>query len=307
VSEEPVVGVVVLTWNGREDTLACLGSLAATTGATLRVIVVDNGSSDGTASAVRAGFPDVELVRSEQNLGFAGGNNLGIRRALELGVEHVLVLNNDTEVEPGAVAALADEARRTPDAAALCAKLLYAEPPDRIWFAGADFDPRRGYNGRQRGYGEADGPAFSAVAETDRACGAAMLVPRPVLDRVGSFDPDLFLYSEDTEWSLRARAAGYRLLVVPAARVRHKVSVAAGGESSPTTLYYGMRNTLVVCERHAPLGSLRAWRRRIVLLCAHLAQAVLSSRRRAGLRAVRDGWLDARAGRLGPRPHAVAR
>ncbi len=304
MSEPPLVGVVVLTWNGCQDTVACLRSLAVATGASLRVIVVDNGSADGTADVVRREFPDAELVRSEQNLGFAGGNNLGIERALELGVDFVLVLNNDTEVEPGAVAALVDEARHTPDAGALCAKLLYADPPDRIWFAGADFDPRRGYNGRQRGYGDADGPAFAAVAETDRACGAAMLVPRSVLERVGAFDPDLFLYSEDTEWSLRARAAGYRLLVVPAARIRHRVSVAAGGESSPTTLYYGLRNTLVVCERHAPLGPIATRRRRLVLLGAHVGQALLSGRRRAGLRAVRDGWRDARAGRLGPR-HAA--
>ncbi len=306
MSDRPLVGVVVLTWNGREDTLACLHSLAATTGASLRVIVVDNASDDGTADAVQAEFPDAELVRSDQNLGFAGGNNLGIARALELGVDFVLVLNNDTEVEPGAVAALVDEARRTPDAGALCAKLLYADPPDRIWFAGAEFDPRRGYNGRQRGYGDADGPAFAAVAETDRACGAAMLVPRQVLERVGVFDPALFLYSEDTDWSLRARAAGYRLLVVPAARIRHRVSVAAGGESSPTTLYYGLRNTLVVCERHAPLGRLATQRRRLVLLGAHVMQALLSGDRRSGLRAVRDGWRDARAGRLGPRPAAAA-
>lgn len=307
MTASPPVGVVVLTWNGCEDTLACLGSLFAGGEPVPLVVVVDNGSVDGTTEAVRAAHPDVELVRSDENLGFAGGNNLGIERALELGVEHVLVLNNDTEVEPGAVAALVDEARRTPDAGALCAKLLYADPPDRIWFAGADFDPRRGYNGRQRGYGSSDGPEFGAVAETDRACGAAMLVPRTVLEQVGVFDPELFLYSEDTEWSLRARAAGYRLLVVPGARVRHKVSVAAGGESSPTTLYYGVRNTLVVCERHAPLGAVGTWRRRVVLLGAHLAQALLSPRRLAGLRAVRDGWRDARAGRLGPRPEAVAR
>ncbi len=305
MSERPTVVVVLLTWNGRDDTLACLRSLAAQEGVSAQVVVVDNASSDGTSEAVRAAFPDVELVQSERNLGFAGGNNLGLRRALELGPEHVLVLNNDTELEPGAIAALAAEAGRRPDAGALCAKILYADPPDRIWFAGADFDPRRGYNGRQRGYGRADGPEFAAVAETDRACGAAMLIPRPVLERVGPFDPDLFLYSEDTEWSLRARAAGYRLLVVPAARVRHKVSAAAGGESSPTTLYYGLRNTLVACERHAPLGAFGTWRRRVVLLGAHVAQALLAPARRSGLRAVRDGWRDARAGRLGPRPGTV--
>lgn len=305
MSDRPLVAVVVLSWNGREDTLACLRSLAGQEGVALLAVVVDNGSTDGTSEVVQAAYPDAVLVRSERNLGFAGGNNLGIVRALESAPDYVLVLNNDTELEPGAIAALVAEAARTPDAGALCAKILYMEPPDRIWFAGADFDPRRGYNGRQRGYGRADGAAFAHVAETDRACGAAMLVPRAALERVGLFDPELFLYSEDTDWSLRARAAGYRLLVVPESRIRHKVSVASGGESSPATLYYGMRNTLVVCERQAPLGVVGTWRRRLVLVGAHIAQALLSGDRRAGLRAVRDGWRDARAGRLGPRPGTV--
>ena len=128
-----------------------------------------------------------------------------------------------------------------------------------------------------------------------------MLVPRPVLDEVGGFDEQLFLYSEDVEWSLRAARTGRRHYLVPAAVVRHKVSVSSGGESSPTTLYYGTRNTLVVCERYAPLGLVGTWRRRLVLLAAHLVQALLSPRRVAGLRAVAAGFRDALRGRLGSR------
>jgi GT2 family glycosyltransferase len=296
-----VVVAVVLTWNGREDTLACLASLEAAPDRPDAIVLVDNGSSDGTAEAVRERFPDVELVRSEENLGFAGGNNLGLERAGEFGADHVLVLNNDAEVEPGAVRALVEEAARRPDAASLGSKILFAEPPDLIWFAGARFDPRAGYNGRQLGYRERDDGRYDAVHETDRACGAAMLVPRAVLDAVGGFDEELFLYSEDVEWSLRARRAGYRHYVVPASVVRHRVSAAGGGESSPLTLYYGLRNTLVVCERYAPLGVVGTWRRRLVMLAAHLAQALRSPRRVAGVNAVVAGFRDALRGRLGER------
>jgi GT2 family glycosyltransferase len=296
-----VVVAVVLTWNGREDTLACLASLEAAPDRPDAIVLVDNGSSDGTADAVRERFPDVELVRSEENLGFAGGNNLGLERAGELGADHVLVLNNDAEVEPGGVRALVEEAARRPDAASLGSKILFAEPPDLIWFAGARFDPRAGYNGRQLGYRERDDGRYDAVHETDRACGAAMLVPRAVLDAVGGFDEELFLYSEDVEWSLRARRAGYRHYVVPASVVRHRVSAAGGGESSPLTLYYGLRNTLVVCERYAPLGVVGTLRRRLVMLAAHLAQALRSSRRVAGVNAVVAGFRDALRGRLGQR------
>ncbi len=128
-----------------------------------------------------------------------------------------------------------------------------------------------------------------------------MLVPRAVLERVGGFDEELFLYSEDVEWSLRAAEAGYRHFVVGDSVVRHHVSASGGGESSPLTLYYGLRNSLVVCERHAPLGRLGTWRRRLVLLGAHLAQAVLAPGRVAGVRAVVAGFRDGLARRLGPR------
>jgi hypothetical protein len=300
-SPAEAVAVVVLSWNGREDTLACLASLAKVDAPGLITIVVDNGSTDGTSGAVRDAYPEVELVRTEKNLGFAEGNNVGMREAFELGAGYVLVLNNDVELDPGFVRALVEEAGRRPDAGALCSKILYFDPPDLIWFAGASFDPRSGYNGRQRGYRDHDDGRYDEVVETDRACGAAMLVPRRVLEEVGLFDSDLFFYSEDTDWSLRAHAAGYRHYVVPASKLWHKVSVTSGGENSPTTLYYGIRNTIAVCERWAPLGTFGTWRRRSILLAAHLVQAAMSSRKREGLAAVWQGWHDVRAGRFGQR------
>jgi GT2 family glycosyltransferase len=287
------VAAVVLSWNGREDTLACLRSLA---GEEVETIVVDNASTDGSADAVARESADVELIRNAENLGYAGGMNAGIRRALERGADHVLVLNNDVELEPGAVSALVAHAG---GAGAVCPLITFASDPETVWYAGAPFDPTRGYNGRHRGFGK---PAaqFTGVAETDRACGAAMLIPRPALEQVGLFDEELFAYAEDTDWSLRARKAGLPIRVVPEARVRHKVSATTGGEGSETALYYSVRNTLSVCERHAPLGRLGTWRRRAVILLAHAVQALLA-RRPARLRAVLEGWRDFSARRLGAR------
>jgi GT2 family glycosyltransferase len=295
-----VVVAVVLSWNRREDTLACLRSLAAADPAP-QVIVVDNASTDGTPEAVRRVFPAMELIENPDNLGFAEGNDVGIRHALAHGADHVLVLNNDTEVDPGFLAPLLEEAARRPDAGALSPKILFAEPSDVIWFAGAEYEARSGYNGRHRGYREADDGRFDAVVETGRVCGAAMLVPREVLEKVGVFDPELFAYSEDTDWSLRAREAGYRHYVVPASRVWHKVSAASGGESSPTAIYYDVRNALVVAERHAPLGAVGTWRRRATVVGAHLVQAARAPRRRESLVATWQGWRDFRAHRLGRR------
>lgn len=279
------VAAVVLSWNGREDTLACLRSLE---GEDVDVIVVDNASEDGTAEAVTG----VELIRNERNLGYAGGMNTGIRRALERGADAVLLLNNDVEVERGAIAPLAAAAEGT---GAVCPLVVFADDPGKVWYAGARFDPKRGYNGRH--ITETTG----ATTETERICGAAVLIPRETLERVGLFDEDLFAYVEDADWSLRVREAGLSLLVTPVSRVRHKVSASTGGEGSPDAIYYSVRNLLTVCERHAPLGPFGTWRRRLTALAAFLAQALAGRRRRAGVRAVRDGWRDFRRRRYGPR------
>jgi GT2 family glycosyltransferase len=279
------IAVVVLSWNGRDDTLACLRSLE---GEGVEVIVVDNASEDGTAEAVTG----AEVIRNERNLGYAGGMNVGIRRALELGADAVLLLNNDVEVEPGAVAALA---AALDGAGAVCPLIVFADDPARVWYSGARFDPRRGYNGRHRT------DRLESAAETERICGAAVLIPREVLERVGVFDEELFAYVEDADWSLRARGLGLSLLVTPASTVRHKVSASTGGEGSPGALYYTARNLSAVCERHAPLGLVGTWRRRVVTIGALLAQALAGRRRREGVTAVLEGWRDFRSGRFGPR------
>ena len=289
---------MVLSWNGREATLACLRSLSAVEG--LDVVVVDNASRDGSAEAVAAEFPGTLLLRNERNLGFAGGMNVGLRAALDAGAEHVVLLNNDMEVDPGFLEPLL-EAVSDESVGAACSQVLFADSPARIWYAGARFRPGRGYHGRNTGYGQAPLPSSTPPYPTGRACGGAMLARRDALERVGLFDETLFAYAEDMDWSLRARGLGLGVVVVPASVVRHEVSAASGGESSPATLYYNLRNTLVVSERRAPLGPVATWRRRAEAVLVHVLQALASRRRLAGLRAVAEGWRDFRRGRLGER------
>jgi len=295
------VAAVVLSWNGREDTLDCLASLREVRFEPLTVVVVDNGSSDGTAEAVEAAFPEAVVVRSEENLGFSGGNNLGIREALRRGGDYVLLLNNDTLVDPGMVAALVTEAEGREDAGALCPLMYYAHEEGLIWYAGADFDPRRGHNGRLAGYRERDTGRYSEVREITQASGAAMLVPARVIDEVGGLDENLFLHVEDVEWSLRIGRAGYRLYFVPSATLRHKVSVDSGGEQSPSLAYYGTRNTLAVCSRYAPRRGPAAALRQAVTVGAWLAHSRRAEHPLENARAVIAGWRDYRQGRLGRR------
>ena len=281
---------VVLSYNGREDTLTALESLRG-----IETVVVDNGSTDGSADAVAERFPDVELVRTGVNLGFAGGNNVGIRRALDRGADWVLLVNNDAEVEPGLVEALEAAAAARPDAGVLACKVLYADS-DRLWYGGAGFDPILGRS-RHEGFGEPDAGG-GELGETRRATGAAMAVSRAAIEAAGLLDEELFLYAEDLEWSLRIREAGFAVVYVPEARVRHRVSSAAGGAGSPTTVYYETRNMLAVVERYRPLPRGLAGARRGLVVAPRV---VLAARRPASAWAALRGWRDYRRGRMGRR------
>jgi GT2 family glycosyltransferase len=283
------LSAVVLNWNGGDDTLAALASLKG-----VPTICVDNGSTDGSDRLVEQRFPNVELIRTGANLGFAGGNNIGMRRALGLGADWVLLLNNDAVAEAGLAAALDRAARARPDAGLLACKVL-SEDGRTVQYAGAGFNKWLGYSGRVR----TSGP--DELRDVARADGAAMAVSRAAVDQAGLLDLELFAYVEDVEWSLRIRRAGFAVVFVPDARARHKGSAATGGRASTTNLYYDTRNTIVVAERHARLPrGLRAARRAVVV-GAHLAQAARHPSRSEAMRAVLAGWRDARAGRLGQR------
>jgi GT2 family glycosyltransferase len=283
------LAAVVLNWNSGEDTLAALASLGE-----IPTICVDNGSTDGSDRVIEERFPDAELIRAGTNLGFAGGNNVGIRRALERGADWVLLLNSDAVAEQGVPEALTRAAAARPDAG-LLACLILDEAGVTVQYAGASVHPRLGYSGRV----ETTPP--TSLKDVDRGDGAALAVSRTAVEQAGLLAEELFLYVEDVEWSLRVRAAGFGIVLVPDARVRHKGSAATGGRASTVNLYYDTRNSIVVDERHAPLPPGLRGLRRAVVVGAHLAQAATHPARAEATRAVLAGWRDARAGRLGQR------
>ena len=283
---------VVLNWNGGDDTLAALASLQG-----VETICVDNGSTDGSDTRVAERFPDVELIRTGENLGFSGGNNAGIRRALQRGAGWVLLLNNDAVADPGLPVALERAAKARPDAGVLACKVYFAEPRDVLMYAGGRVNLRLGYWGRQDGFGARDDGSHGTLRDVDRATGAAMAVSRAALERAGLLDEALFAYAEDAEWCIRIHKAGFAVVYAPEAKAWHVGSASTGGLRSPTSLYYETRNMIVVAERHHRLPrGLRALRRAVVV-AAHL----LAVRNLAGLRAVLAGWRDARRGKLGKR------
>jgi len=297
---------IVLSWNGREDTLRCLESLTRTESPELAIVCVDNGSSDGSQRAIRERFPRVTLIEAGANLGYSGGNNLGLRHALEQGARWLMLVNNDTTVAADVVAGFERAARARPRAGMLAGKVYFAERPQTIWFAGQRVNELLGYSGRPRGYGRRDGPRYSRVRRTGRAVGALMAISHEAIEAAGLLAEDLFLYAEDVDWALRIRAAGFEVAFAPDARAWHRVSSSSGGAAASThTLYYGVRNTIAVLERRRPLWALARGARRAIILATFALHALTRAARRAALAAVRDGFADARAGRLGPRPDAV--
>lgn len=294
-----MVGAVVLSHNGAQDTIVCLRSLRETTWPGLRTFVIDNASSDDTAALVRTHFPEVTLLRSERNLGYAGGNNLGIERALEDGCDYFLVLNNDTLVEPSTVHALVASAQKQSNVGAVAPLITYLEHPEIIWYAGGDYDARLGYPGKMRHYRAPVSSVKLSGGTTDRFSGAAVLLPRSVIKQVGGFSENLGFLYEDVDLSLRIRARGLCVWFAPEAVVRHRVAMTQQGEHSPMSFYYGVRNQLQVAERHAPLGVVAGTRRRAVTIAVYLGRVRRATRRRAAIAAVLRGVRDQRRGRLG--------
>ena len=246
------VWVVVLTWNGWRVAESCLDSLEPAMRRGVHVLVVDNGSSDGTPRQVRAEFPDVVLVENQDNLGFAAGNNVGIERALEGGAEYVVLLNQDAIVAPDCIDELVAAARRHPSAGTVSAKIYYLHAPQRLWFAGASFSTRSG-SSRHLGQGEVDRGQHDVEREIDRGCACAMLISKRALEAVGLFDERLFLYGEEIDFALRERRAGFVDVYAPRARAWHLVSHSSNDARPGQASYYQARNIPLILDRHAPV------------------------------------------------------
>ncbi|MFW6116339.1 MAG: glycosyltransferase family 2 protein [bacterium] len=243
----PRATIVVLNWNKALDTLACLASVSKLRYDNYDVIVVDNGSTDGSVAAIRDRYPDVTLLENPRNLGYAEGNNAGIRLATERGADFVFLLNNDARVVPDTLSALATAATAHADAAFLGPKIYHLDSPKQIQSAGGELDHL--WRSRQRGLDEPDSGQYDAVEEVDYVIGAAVLARTDLLKEIGLLDPDFFLYREDVDWCLGARRLGYRILYVPEAEVWHRSHHIRETEL-PRITYYMTRNSLMLLTKH---------------------------------------------------------
>ena len=244
------VAVVVLNFNGNEDTIACLRSLARVTHRPLRIYVVDNGSVPPLRPDLEKEHLPVTLIESPENLGFTGGNNLGTHRALSEGADAVLLLNNDTEVDPGFLQPLVRALEEEPDLGIVTPK-IYFHGQDRVfWAHGARIDR---WTGRSPHIGvyEKDTGQHDHVREVDRVTGCAMLARRRLLEEVGLLDDRFFIYSEETDWCLRARRAGWRLGVIKDSVIWHKGHRDSGRIGKPFIIHLQTRNHLLMLRKNS--------------------------------------------------------
>ena len=242
------ITVIVLNWNGQKYLGECLDSLAAQTLRDFEVVLVDNGSTDGSALFVRDHYPRVKLVELPENVGFAAGNNRGLEAAAG---EYIVALNNDTRVDPAFLAELLAAAEATPTAGMVAAKMLNYYHPERIDAVALKIGVNGlGYN---VGFGERDLGQYDHGHEVFAPCGGAALYRRAMLDEIGFFDPDFFAYYEDFDLAWRGRLAGWGCVSAPRATVYH-VHSATSGEWSPFKVYHTHRNKWYVIAKNWPGG-----------------------------------------------------
>lgn len=248
-SQLPKIGIIILNWNGKKDTLACLQSLESLNYPNKELVVVDNGSTDDSVSSLIQFYPQTSILETGKNLGYAGGNNIGIRYGLERDWELFLLLNNDTIVDKEILYAFVEGFAQYPQAGVFGGKIYLMEEPQKLDHFGGmwnkekiDFD----YVGHRQ---VDDGFSWEKTTPIDYVCGAGIMIHRKVFLSIGFLEERFFLLWEETDFCFRARRKGFEILTCPKAKIWHKVQASFVG-GKPHSTYFFWRNRLLWIERN---------------------------------------------------------
>jgi GT2 family glycosyltransferase len=233
---------VLLNWNRFDLVAACIDSIRRSDYTETKIVVVDNGSSDDSPARLKDAFPEIHLIENGRNLGFARANNVGIGWLMSVGVDCALLLNDDTEISPDMLSLLVDALYADTSIGVVGPKINYFGDRDRIWFAGGTVD--KWGQASHLGTDELDPGEQEQERDVDYITGCALMIKRAVLETVGYLDERFFIYYEETEYCARVRASGYRIVIVPQAKMWHKVRP-GDRPSSPVYLYLMARNRLL--------------------------------------------------------------
>lgn len=258
--------IIILNWNGKEDTLKCLESLGKVS-TSHKTVVVDNGSTDGSAKAFSKAFPHTQVIETGGNLGYAEGNNMGIRHALEANADYIFVLNNDTVVTEDIL-----EKFLMRDVPIQGGKALLMDDPFKIDHLGGNWKVKDGcfeLIGANAPASEWTHPLF-----LDYVCGVAIFAKAEVFREVGLFDPRFFLFWEESDWCFRARKKGYAVQFCPEAILLHKKSASFFG-GKPHTCYFWWRNRLLWIEKNCSQKDQKYIKKEIFKECLHTLKLLL--------------------------------
>ena len=294
---EVSVAIILVNWNGLEFTKACLESLRKVDFPNFQVILVDNGSDDDEGKKLKSAFPEIELLETGKNLGFAGGNNVGINHALGQRFSHVLLLNNDTIVEPDFLGELVRKGQQNPKIGVVQPLILFLHNPKIIWSAGGKWISQ---SARAITIGDREPVADFRPKKCllDWATGCAMLLSREAIMAAGLLNEQYFTYFEDVEWSLRIRNAGYDIVLAEKSILYHEAGASSKkkhseGILSPKVFYYHVRNQFLL---------IRTQKNRLIPLLYHLGRfgfwmgyflmRFRFKKLKAVLRGIRDGLME---------------
>ncbi len=241
-ASESKVCVVLVNWNGAEFTIPCIESLSKCDYPDFVTIVVDDGSTDDSPVQITRRFPGLEFLRQPGNLGVSQARNRGIERALELGCDYVMILDNDTRVDSTLISHLVATAKEYGDLVAVGPKIYYLRDPNRLWFAYGRLNLWTGLYSNPV-YNSIDRGQFEQVVEMDSASSCCLLIPMEIIRLVGGFDPG-FTRNEDVDWSLRCMSAGFRLLYCPQGKVWHFGGGSSRKQQPASIRYFLTRNQL---------------------------------------------------------------
>ena len=243
--------IILVNYNGYKDTIECIKSLKNLKYNNYKIIIVDNASSDNSINELNKYVGDnLLLLKSNENLGFSGGNNIGIKYALENDADYVMLLNNDTEVEPNFLEYMINAAESDKSIGIVGCKIKYYDNKNLLWYAGGQVNWFK-FIGEHFGMREEDNGQYDKFKKISFMTGCCMLIKREVIEKVGMLPDEYFMYFEDVDFCVKVQEAGYKIVYEPKAVIYHKVGISGGGEESPFSIKWCTRNRIYFMNKYS--------------------------------------------------------
>lgn len=245
----PLIYIILVNYNGYKDTIECVKSLEKIDYSNYKIIIIDNASTNNSIECLKDSLEDCIIIDSKENLGFAGGNNLGIEYALKNSADYIMLLNNDTLVKSDFLTSMIDSSNGNKSIGLVGCKIMYHPEKDIIWYGGGYIDWFK-FIGTHWGMREVDRGQCDKEKEIDFMTGCCMLIKREVFEKTGLLPDEYFMYCEDVDFCVKVKDAGYKIWYNPKTVIYHKVGLSSGGEESAFFIKWFTRNRLLFMKKY---------------------------------------------------------